>query len=345
MKNTLITTCLLLFLNQSNLAVANPLIWDIKQDYQMDSLPVPESQFEIEGIATSQDNDYLYVTIFADPQLISGVQYKDVKIHAGDLFFNYTDGTNQAIRLSPSSQSKLPFGQIVSNTTKFSVSNSLYGQSTLSEYSNKLSKLGITPFNTYSEISQLTETITSLGQPTTLSITQPITFLNSEFAPDYKGMDNVLAVVKIAKSSLNTGSGTISLTLECGNDLIEIDIPTFVSIDTSTDTGDTSTDTGDTSNTGINTSDTTSTDAGDTGIDTEIIVVGGVTAVVLFLILLGGNNNFVPTPTPGVIPTPTPAPTPAPTPTVIPEPSTDVPESNSHLSLLSLLIFALKRKW
>lgn len=281
LKTSIATSLIFALLNLNHAAHGNPLHWDVKPDYQRDSLPVPNGQFEIEGIATSQDKDFLYITIFADPQLLEGVTYKNVKVHVGDLFFNYTDGTNQAIRLSPYSLSNLPVGKIVSEVERFTVSQQSYGQDTMTEYTTKLRKLGIEPFNTYSENSQLTEDITSLGTPTNLSVFSDITFLDTSFAPSNTGLTRVLTVVKISKSDLKDIGGTLSLTLECGNDFIEIDIPKLA-IEVAPDLP--------LENETV-TIEPEPTPAIEQGSNTLEIALGGSVAVGLILLLLGGDNN------------------------------------------------------
>ncbi|MGL5076080.1 MAG: hypothetical protein ACRDBG_09600, partial [Waterburya sp.] len=255
--------------------------WDVKPDSQTDSLPVPNGQFEIEGVATSQDENFLYITIFADPQLLEGVTFKNVKVHVGDLFFNYSDGTNQAIRLSPYNLSKLPVGKIVSEVERFTVAQQTYGQETITEYTSKLRKLGIEPFNTYSDNSQLTEDITSLGTPTELSNFSDVTFLDISFAPSGTGLTRVLAVIKIDKSNLKNLEGTLSLTLECGNDFLEIDIPELA-IEVAPDLPPQDT-------TVIIEPEIAPTIEG--GSNTLEIALGGGLAVGLILLLLSSENN------------------------------------------------------
>ncbi|MGL5075954.1 MAG: hypothetical protein ACRDBG_08940 [Waterburya sp.] len=281
LKTSIATGLIFALLNANQAAHGNPLQWDVKPDFQLDSLPVPNGKFEIEGIATSQDDNFLYITIFADPQLLEGVPFKDVKVHVGDLFFNYTDGTNQAIRLSPYNSSQLPVGKIVSEVERFTVAQQVYGQGTMTEYATKLRKLGIEPFNTYSDSSQLTEDITSLGTPTELSNFSDITFLDRSFAPSGTGLTRVLAVVKISKADLKTTGGTLSLTIECGNDFIEIDIPELT-IEVAPDLlpqNDTVT---------IEPEPTT---ASEEGSNTLEIALGGGVAIGLILLLLGSGNN------------------------------------------------------
>ncbi len=245
-----------------------------------------------------------------------------MKVHVGDLFFNYTDGTTQAVRLTPNNLSKLPTGKLVTEVERFSVSSQLYGQETLSEYTTKLRVLGVEPFNTYSMDSQLSDNVTSLAKVTSASNFSDISFLDPSFAPSNTGLTSVLTVVKIAKTDLKKGAGTISLTLECGNDFIEIDIPPLL-IETAQEI--------------IPDNQTTVIEPdieplAETDGNTLEITLGSAVMVGLVLLLLGGDNNSVSVPViPPVVPVIPPV-----VPTVVP--SEDVNESGGFPYWLLLFL-------
>jgi hypothetical protein len=270
---------LVTFLNAQTIQ-SNPTNWDVKPDYQIDSLPVPDGEFELRGMATGQDEDHLYITVYADQNLMTGVRYKDVNVHIGDLLIRYQDGFTQAIRVTQFNRSELPIGKIVTNPELFSVSKQVHGQASLSEYRAKLNAIGIQPFNTYSKNSLLGDSTESLGKLTSLSTFSDVSFVDTDF--EATGLGEKLFTVQIPKQALRTVGGTVSITLECGNDFIEIDIPDLNLVSVTPETSEI-----------VTATEVTTTDIETVEEENSILEysMGGIAIVVLIYLLMSGDGN------------------------------------------------------
>lgn len=325
MKHLFSNVLLISALWTNSLLPAYSLPWKVYPDSQQDSLPTPNGAFELRGIGLAQDDNFLYVSVFASPKLLSGVQYKDVTIHVGDLFFNYPDGRKQAVRLATQNRSEIPYGRITSNIEPFSVSELVYGQSSMERYETKVKALGIIPYNTYSSNSLLSEQINPLAR-----ITQDSTFSDIQFVPydgGDNGLGNSLVTVKVPKAALLSTDGTISLSLECGNDFLEVDIPelsevTRIAPINYTEGGQ------------VDIIDSIAVSADSATLE---YVVGGVAVATILYLLLSGEDAV----TAGLPTQPT-----QPKPPIVPIPqppvTRDIPENSSIFSLLFVL-FLFKR--
>lgn len=294
---SLITAFNLIF---SQSALAN---WVYYGDSQQDSLPIPGGEFEITGIAIKEDEEFVYIAIQANRDLLTGVEYKTANIFAGDLFIN-----ELGVRTTPFNNSGLDYGALYTDLTYKSISPLVFGQSTLAEYGQKVRDLGQIPYNGTN--SPIVGELANSGQ-----FVSKIEYLSPTEAglPDNLGTN--LTIVKIPKIFFPDLKLNISFSLECLNDILSIShtispIPVDVSIPSFSFQGFEELDN-----------------------NFPILEVGAASVGIFVLLLLFSGDSDIMAEREIDIPIPKP----------VPDTSKDIPERSSFISLLSLFLLRKKK--
>jgi hypothetical protein len=243
-------------------------------DSQQDSLPTPQGDFELTGFAYAQDTEYLYIALQGNPKLLNGVLYKNKLVGLGDLFL----GT-QAVRLTEANASNIPLGTIVTPLTWSNVSKDNFGQNTLADYENRLTKLNFTAYNPNAPIHiQSGQSLVS----TSTNELGGVSYLTAQDIglPSYFGEN--ITVVKIPLAHIKTDNDRLdlALTLECINDVLTgtIILNTDIPIDVVT----------------IDSTIPSYSFEGVEEIDNNIeYILGGAAVVLLTLLLLGSDGTTV----------------------------------------------------